>query len=145
MQRTAQLQRRAKQLQKLTLELTQAEERERRRIAVILHEDLQQQIAGAKFHLSLVKGRTKDAQMRAAIEEVDVMLKDTIEQSRSLSRDLSPAVVHMNDLAEVLQWLAHRVQAQQGLSCSSGSPGRHAAALGSLGDVSVPGCSGDAI
>ena len=54
-QRTAELQQRARQLQKLTLELSQAEERERRRIAVILHEDLQQQIAGAKFHLSLVR------------------------------------------------------------------------------------------
>ena len=53
-QRTAELAHRARQLQKLTLELSQAEERERRRIAVILHEDLQQQIAGAKFHLNLV-------------------------------------------------------------------------------------------
>jgi len=117
-QRTVELQRRATQLQKLTLELTQAEERERRRIAVILHEDLQQQIAGAKFHLSLVKGRAKDDRVRADIEEVDVMLKEAIERSRGLSRDLSPAVMNMNDLAEVLRWLVNRVWEQHGLSVS---------------------------
>ncbi len=112
--------------------LTQAEEQERRRIAVILHEDLQQQIAGAKFHLSLVKGRAKDERMRADIEEVEGILKGTIKQSRSLSRDLSPAVVNMNDLAEVLQWLAHRVRAQQGLSVNvvvSGDMRLHSEAL----------------
>jgi PAS domain S-box-containing protein len=115
-QRTAELEHRARQLQRLTLELAQAEERERRRIAVILHEDLQQQIAGAKFHLNLIRGRAKDNRVRADIEGVDAMLKEAIEKSRSLSRDLSPAVVHMNDLAEVLQWLANQVRAQQGLS-----------------------------
>jgi signal transduction histidine kinase/ActR/RegA family two-component response regulator len=113
--RTAELAYRAKQLQKLTLELTQAEEQERRRIAVILHEDLQQQIAGAKFHLHRVKGQVQDDRLRADIDEVGAILKEAIEQSRSLSRDLSPAVVNMNDLAEVLQWLAHRIRAQQGL------------------------------
>jgi len=107
---------RARQLQKLTLELTQAEEQERRRIAVILHEDLQQQMAGAKFHLDLVKGRVKEDQLRAGIEEVNEILKAAIEQSRSLSHDLSPAVANMNDLAEVLQWLADRIRVQQGLS-----------------------------
>jgi signal transduction histidine kinase len=115
-QRTAELAYRAKQLQKLALELTQAEEQERRRIAVILHEDLQQQIAGAKFHLNRVQGKVNDDRLRADIEEVGEILKGAIEQSRSLSRDLSPAVVNMNDLAEVLQWLAHRIQAQQGLT-----------------------------
>lgn len=115
-QRTTELQRRTQQLQRLTLELLQTEERERRRIAVLLHEGLQQQIAGARFHLSTVRGRVKDARMRADIEEVEAVLKDTIEQSRSLSRDLNPAMVHMNDLAEVLHWLAGRVRAQQGLN-----------------------------
>ena len=114
-QRTAELARRARQLQKLALELSQAEERERRRIAVILHEDLQQQIAGAKFQLNLVRNRTPEDRLRAEVDKVDEMLNEAIEKSRSLSHDLSPAVLHMNDLAEVLQWLANQVRAQHGL------------------------------
>ena len=131
-QRTAELEYRTRQLQKLTLELSQAEERERRRIAVILHEDLQQQIAGAKFHLNLVRRRARDDRQRAYIDKVDAMLTETIETSRSLSRDLSPAVVHMNDLAEVLQWLVNRVRAQHGLSVkmeASGNLTLHSEAL----------------
>lgn len=114
--RTTELTRRTKQLQKLTLELSQAEERERRRVAMILHEGLQQQIAGARFHLNLLRARARDDPQRASVDTVDEMLKDAIEQSRSLSRDLSPTVLHMNDLAEALQWLAHRVRGQHGLS-----------------------------
>ena len=114
-ERTAQLQRRARQLQKLALELSQAEERERRRVAVILHEDLQQQIAGARFHLNLVRSRAKDDPQRACVDKVDEMLKEVIEESRSLSHDLSPAMLHMNDLAEALRWLANRVREQHGL------------------------------
>jgi signal transduction histidine kinase len=115
-QRTAELERRARQLQKLTLELTQAEERERRRIAVILHEDLQQQIAGARFYLNAMRNQAPSKQQQACLEKVDTLLAETIEQSRRLSYDLSPAVVHMNDLADVLPWLAQRMDAQHGLS-----------------------------
>jgi len=115
-QRTAELERRARQLQKLTLELSQAEEQERRRIAVILHEDLQQQIAAAKFQLSLVRGRTRDSVLLPQIERVDETLTGALERSRGLSHDLSPAVVHMKDLNEVLHWLVKRVRDQHGLN-----------------------------
>ncbi len=107
---------RAKQLQKLTLELAQAEDRERRRIATILHEDLQQQIAGAKFHLSLLSRRGGHNSQQAVVEKIDEMLKEAIEKSRRLSHELSPAVLHLNDLAEALQWLARRMQAEHGLT-----------------------------
>ena len=122
-QRTAELERRARQLQKLTLELTRAEERERRRIALILHEDLQQQIAGAKFHLNLVRGRVRDDQQRTDLSSVEEMLREAIETSRSLSHDLSPAVLDMNDLAEILRWLANRVRTQHGLVVRVGISG----------------------
>jgi PAS domain S-box-containing protein len=115
-QRTMELQHRAGQLQKLTLELSQTEDRERRRIAAILHEDLQQQIAGARFHLTLLRSRAKrsPAQQRT-VDKIDDMLREAIEKSRSLSHDLSPAVLHMNDLTEVLRWLAHHVWEKHGL------------------------------
>jgi PAS domain S-box-containing protein len=131
-QRTAELRYRARQLQKLALELSQAEERERRRIAVILHEDLQQQIAGARFHVNLLKDQGPDDRQRAQVDRVDEMLREVIEKSRSLSRDLSPTVLHMDDLAEALQWLVHRVREQQGLKVqlhSSGDLTLHSEAL----------------
>jgi DNA-binding NarL/FixJ family response regulator/anti-sigma regulatory factor (Ser/Thr protein kinase) len=115
-QRTAELEYRAGQLQKLTLELSEAEDRERKRLAEILHDDLQQILAAAKFHLSLVRNRVKyDPSLQATAAEIDHMLKDAIDKSRSLSHELSPAVLHHGDFTETLAWLAGQVQAKHGL------------------------------
>jgi PAS domain S-box-containing protein len=114
-QRTAELQHRAKQLQKLTLDMSETEDRERQRIAEILHDDLQQQLAGAKFHLGLVRNRVKaDPSLRDITAQIDHMLKEAIEKSRNLSHELNPAALH-RDLAETLGWLANQVQAKHGL------------------------------
>ncbi len=110
------LEHRAFQLQKLTLELSQAEDRERRRMAEVLHDGLQQQLAAAKFHLGLLSRRAKaDAAMQEIAGQLDKMLRDAIEQSRSLSHELSPAVLYQSDLGETFEWLARQVQGKHGL------------------------------
>jgi PAS domain S-box-containing protein len=111
-----QTQERARQLQKLTLELSQAEDRERKRIADILHDDIQQLLAAAKFHLGLLHGGREDAeQLQQIVEEVKQMLKDAIDKSRSLSHELSPALYQVN-LCEMLTWLADHMQQRHGLT-----------------------------
>jgi PAS domain S-box-containing protein len=115
-QRTAELRHRARQLQQLTLEISEAEDRERRRMAEILHDDLQQVLAAAKFHLGLVRNGVKhDPSLREITAEIDHMLKDAVEKSRSLSHELSPAVLHLRDFAEALRWLGDEVQTKHGL------------------------------
>ena len=115
-QRTAELLHRTRQLQKLTLELSETEDRERKRMAEILHDDLQQVLAAAKFHLSLMRNQVRyDASLHALATQIDHMLKDAIEKSRSLSHELSPAVLHHSDFAETLRWLADQMQAKHGL------------------------------
>ena len=96
--------------------MSETEDRERRRMAEILHDDLQQELAAAKFHVSLLTGRVKyDPSLQAITAQIDHMLKDAIEKSRSLSHELSPAVMHHGDFAETLRWLADEVQAKHGL------------------------------
>ena len=115
-ERTAEVAHRVRQLQKLAVEVSETEDRERRRLAEILHDDLQQILAGAKFHLGLMRNRAKyDPLLQAAAAEIDHMLKDAIEKSRSLSHELSPAVLHHGDFAETLGWLAGQIQAKHGL------------------------------
>jgi PAS domain S-box-containing protein len=110
------LERRARQLQKLTMELSEAEDRERKRLAEILHDDLQQILAAAKFHLGVMRNRVKyDSSLQASVGEIDQMLKDAIGKSRSLSHELSPAVLHHSDVAETLRWLANQAQTKHGL------------------------------
>jgi len=115
-QRTAELEHRAGQLQRLTLELSQAEDQERGRLAEILHDDLQQVLAAAKFHLGLLKARAqRDPAQQATAGQIDLMLKEAIDKSRSLSHELSPAVLRHGDFAETLRWLAGQVQSKHGL------------------------------
>jgi PAS domain S-box-containing protein len=116
-QRTAELEQRTRQLQKLALELLQTEDRERRRLADILHDDLQQQLAAAKFHLGVLGNRLSgDASLRETIAQVEVMIKDAIGKARSLSHELSPAILYHDDFGAALEWLANQIHARYGLA-----------------------------
>ena len=115
--RTAEAEHRARQLQKLTLDLSEAEDRERKRLAEILHDDLQQILAAAKFHLGLVSNRCKeDKALQETTEQVKRLLVEAIGKSRSLSRELSPPGLAQSDLRETFEWLASQVQAKHGLT-----------------------------
>lgn len=114
-QRTEDLRHTVGRLQQLTLELSQAEDRERKRIADILHDDVQQTLAAAKFHLNLLSSEPRSAaEAQEIVEQVKQMLKDAIEKARSLSHELSPALYQV-DLTEILNWLAHHMQQKHGL------------------------------
>ena len=115
-ERTAELEHRAQQLQKLTLELSQTEDRERKRLAEILHDDLQQQLAAAKFHAGLLNSRVRhDPSLREITTLIGQTLKEAIETSRSLSHELSPAVMYHGDLGETFEWLAGQIRTKHGL------------------------------
>ncbi len=115
--RTAQLEQRARQLQTLTLELTQAEERERARIAEILHDDLQQVLAAAKFQVDLLGRRPgNDADTQEIAGQAKDLLADGIAKSRSLSHELSSPALSRRDLGEAFEWLAEQMQRKHGFT-----------------------------
>ena len=103
---------RAKQLQALAMELIEAEERERRRIAELLHDDLQQILAAARMQLQAVCETIPPEPMLAGVEQ---LLEESIGKSRRLSHELSPAVLHHSGLVAALQWLAGQMMDQFGL------------------------------
>jgi two-component system CheB/CheR fusion protein len=115
-QRTEDLRRTVNRLRQLTLELSQAEDRERKRIADILHEDVQQILAAARFHLNLLgcEGRG-DTESHEIVGQVKHMLRDAIEKSRSLSHELSPALYQV-DLTAILECLARHMEQTHGLT-----------------------------
>lgn len=100
------LKKRTRQLQRLTLELTETEERERERLAALLHDDLQQVLVGAKLHVVLLP---KDEQIREAIAKISGLIDDAVAKSRSLSHELSPPMLRRHGLAAALEWLAERM------------------------------------
>jgi PAS domain S-box-containing protein len=111
-ERTQLAETRARQLQALAVELIEAEERERRRISQLLHEDLQQMIAAAKLQLEAYQ---LDAHPDPILSGVQELLEQSIGKSRRLSHELSPTVLDHSGLAAALSWLVRHMQEQFGL------------------------------
>jgi signal transduction histidine kinase len=104
--RTAEAVEQAQKLRLLSAELSLAEEAERRRIAEMLHEDLQQLLVAARMQLAALC-RTRDATQREPIaREIADVLERSFQLTRSLSVELAPPVLHERGLAAALEWLA---------------------------------------
>jgi signal transduction histidine kinase len=104
--RTAEADERAQKLRLLSAELSLAEETERRRIAEMLHEDLQQLLVAARMQLAALC-RTQDAAQREPIaREIADVLERSFKLTRSLSVELAPPVLYEHGLAAALEWLA---------------------------------------
>ena len=108
------LRERSEQLRALASELTLAEHRERRRVAGILHDDLQQYLVGAKMRVASFQRGTEEELRRTAVE-VEELINQSIEVTRSLTRELSPPVLYEGGLVPALEWLGRWMQEKHGL------------------------------
>ena len=114
-QRTAQLEKRADQLARLTSELTLAEQRERRRLAEVLHDHLQQFLVAAKMNCESMS-RDAGFEHRQTAENTMHILTRAIEASRSLTTELSPPFLQQGRLSAALNWLVRWMHANHDLS-----------------------------
>lgn len=102
------LQQRAAQLRALASELTQTEQRERRRLAQVLHDHLQQLLVAARMQVKLASRKVTDDQVAKSLRQIDELLEQSIAESRSLTVELSPPVLFDRGLVGGLEWLARR-------------------------------------
>lgn len=109
-QRTAEATHRAAQLQALAAELTNAEERERRRLAQILHDHLQQLLVGARMRTAIVGRRSADPAVQRELSLLDDLLHQAIQESRTLTAQLSPPILYDAGLGAALEWLGRWIE-----------------------------------
>ncbi|MBJ6800057.1 PAS domain-containing sensor histidine kinase [Geomonas propionica] len=104
------------QLSALAIELSLAEEKERRRIAAELHDEIGQNLALAKLKLS---DCCQDFKLPAAatrtVRELELLLERTIQEVRSLTFQISPPLLYEVGLEAALDWLAEQFQAKHKL------------------------------
>jgi PAS domain S-box-containing protein len=111
------LRRRAAQLARLASELTTAEQKERQRLAEVLHDDLQQVLVGTKYHLELAANWAGgDRRILQMVEQAGVLLAEAVQKARSLSQELSPPMLRQQGLVSGLEWLARQVKEKHGLA-----------------------------
>ena len=112
----AKLQRRTAQLRRLAALLTKAEERERRRLAQVLHDHLQQLLVAARMQLAAA---CQNAHSLGGVCEfhnsIDDLIREAIEATRTLSVELNPPILHESGLSAALPWLAEDLMKKFGI------------------------------
>jgi PAS domain S-box-containing protein len=91
----------------LTSQLLSAQERERKRISMELHDELGQSLAVLKLQIRAIERGLRDDQqdLKAGCVELLLYLDGVIDDIRRLSRDLSPAILEDLGLQSALQYL----------------------------------------
>jgi signal transduction histidine kinase len=103
-------------LKALASQLTVTEEKERRRIAVDLHDHVGQSLALARMQIDSAKKSAADDRLAARLDEISENLRKAIHDTRHLIFDLSPPAMHQIGLgAAVSEWLEEQIEKRYGI------------------------------
>lgn len=108
-----------RQIRELASAVTLAEQRERKRVAQMLHDHIQQLLYGIQMRLHLLNsdlGNNAPELVTQNLNESKRLLDDAISATRSLSVDLSPPMLHDEGMDVALKWLAAHMERVHGLS-----------------------------
>lgn len=105
------------QLRYLSSSLLNIEERERRQLAVDLHDRIGQSLSVAKMYVdSLLESCTESGNDGGQkMSKVQELLQQTIRDTRTLTFELSPPILYELGLEAALEWLAERLLLQYDL------------------------------
>jgi PAS domain S-box-containing protein len=108
-----------KQLQDLMYESTLLEERERKRIADILHDTVGQNLVFSKLKLSFLRESSRNAMQnqKDLLEEIINLINETIGLSRSLTSELCNPVLYLAGFEAAVKWLAEQIEKNYGIPC----------------------------
>ncbi|MFH0976853.1 MAG: response regulator [Spirochaetota bacterium] len=106
---------RTAQVRAITLELTHVEQRERKRLAEVIHDNLQQLLVGAKWGIQAVQKKYMDDDLRQSLVRTAELIDESIKTSRSLVAELSPPILHNEGLVAAVKWLGKWMEEIHGI------------------------------
>ena len=104
-----------KQLQSLASELSLTEERERRRLATDLHDHIGQALAVSKIKLGVLQKTVTAQDIATPLGEVRELIEKMIQDTRSLTFELSLPVLYELGFEAAVEWFAKYVRTQHGI------------------------------
>jgi len=107
------------ELRKVALELSRAEESERKRLSEFLHDEVQQYLVAASLNLGRIQGMTDHHEIREICAHTEDALDHGRELIRTMSATLSPTVVYEAGLWPALDWLMDWFEDTHGLKVES--------------------------
>ena len=105
-----------RRLKALASKLTVSEERERRRIALDLHDHVGQSLSFARVQLAAAIKGTTDTDLAAELNEISQSLLQAVQDTRDIMYDLSsPAIDEFGLDAAISEWMDDRIASRHGL------------------------------
>jgi signal transduction histidine kinase len=111
-EQTLALERSNRQVRALASALTLAEQRERRRISQILHDHVQQMLYGIQMRTYLIgldAPEESKVYIREHLSEMETLVEEAIQSTRTLTVELSPPVLQSEGLGAAFNWLANQM------------------------------------
>lgn len=102
------------QLQRLIVEMTSLEERERKRFAEMLHEGIGQHLVAIKFAFA-ASMRWTSTEMKQSFIQAQLLLDDAIRSTRTMTAELYPSFLDDSDLSDALKWFSRQVMKPSGM------------------------------
>ncbi len=109
-ERTAELEQQKVRLQHLARELAAAEHRERKRLAALLHDDLQQYLVAMRMHIASMRHQKDRESIDRTLGKCAELLDQAMQCSRDLTHQLRPPVLYETGVVPALHWLASEFQ-----------------------------------
>jgi signal transduction histidine kinase len=109
------LQRNQVALRSLASELSLAEERERRRIATEIHDNLSQTLAIASMRAAMLEQMCATEEAAPQIAELRSLLSSAVADTRSVTFELSPPILYQVGLEAAIRWLGEQAQERHGI------------------------------
>ncbi len=109
-----------RELHFLSSQLLTAQEKERRRLSIELHDELGQSLMVLKLKLRSIREGlpTAQARLKAECDEVIGYINEVTENVRRLSRDLSPSILEDLGLSAAIRWLVDAFTKHSNIGCS---------------------------
>jgi len=107
-----------KKLRSLSSQLSLAEERERRRIALQVHDRVSQDLAMCHIRLGALLKTKLSSYCAEQLGEIDGLVRQLIEEVRSLTFEISSPLLYEFGLEAALERFTEQIQAEHGLLCS---------------------------
>ena len=106
------------QLRSLAAQLSMVEERERRRLAEMLHDDITQNLAYCLSRLRELLEDWNDKEVKNILGQVAVLLEETNRDIKSLTLKLSPPILYDLGLVPAIEVMAEETEEQSGIRIS---------------------------
>lgn len=111
------------QLRSLASQLSMAEEQERRRIALQLHDSIGQKLAILRIKLETLMSEIAVDYQREQLSALHDLLAQIIQETRSMTYRISSPILYELGLEAALEWLAEESEKQYDLYCTFSTDG----------------------